>query len=45
MFSYIIQYLVSYSFIENREDTVTNLNNYDNYYIDYFIINHIITLN
>ena len=35
--------MLPYTFIESREDTVTNLNNYDNYYINYFIINHIIT--
>ena len=43
MFKLIIQYMLPYTFIESREDTITNLNNYDNYYINYFIINYIIT--
>ena len=34
--------IIPYKFIESKEDTVTNLNNFDNYYIDYIIINHII---
>lgn len=40
MFKLIIPYMLSYTFIESREDIITN---YHNYYIDYFIINHIIT--
>lgn len=43
MFKLIIPYMLSYTFIESREDIITNYHNYDNYYIDYFIINHIIT--
>lgn len=45
MFKFIIAYMLPYSFIEKKEDTVTNLNSLDNYYNDYFIINHIILLN
>lgn len=42
MFKLIIPYMLPYTFIESKEDNVTNFNNFDNYYIDYFIINHII---
>ena len=43
MFKFITPYMLPYSFIEKKEDIVTHLNNYNNYYIDYFIINHIIS--
>ncbi len=43
MFKFIIPYMLPYSFIEKKQDVVTHLNNFNNYYIDYFIINHIIS--
>lgn len=43
MFDYFVPYMLPYSFIEKKEDIVTDLNNYNNYYIDYFITNHIIS--
>lgn len=45
MFKLIMPYTISQSFIESKEDIVTYLNNFDNYYIDYIIINHIIAYN
>jgi len=45
MFNFIITYMLPYSFTEKKEDIDTHLSSFDNYYIDYFIINHIISLN
>lgn len=43
MFKYIVTYMLPSSFVEKKEDVETRLNNFDNYYDDYFIINHIVS--